>query len=152
MELSPQPHWFLALGLLNLNPAPSSVSTSALNAILNQIQVMENQIAQLSNQLVQIKIAIKNLSAGSAVSPSLGTTAPSVASTKYKFSSPLSYGNVSPEVAELQKRLTAEGFYSGPVSSYFGALTEAAVKVYQSAHGLDPLGHVGPGTRAELNK
>ena len=76
----------------------------------------------------------------------------SSATGNYKFYNPLVYGDKGDEVTELQNRLTAEGVYSGPVTGYFGSLTEAAVKKYQTMHGLTPLGNVGPGTRAELNK
>jgi N-acetylmuramoyl-L-alanine amidase len=53
---------------------------------------------------------------------------------------------------ELQKRLATEGLYTGPVTGYFGPLTETAVKAYQTKNGLDPAGIVGPKTRAVLNK
>ena len=47
--------------------------------------------------------------------------------------------------------LTALGFYSGPVTGFYGSLTETAVGQYQTAHGIDPAGYVGPSTRAALN-
>ena len=55
------------------------------------------------------------------------------------------------EVLELQKRLAAEGLLTATPNGYFGNATEAAVKAYQKAHGLDQKGFVGPGTRAALN-
>lgn len=57
------------------------------------------------------------------------------------------------EVTELQKRLTAEGFYTGSIDGKFGPLTDKAVREYQKAN--PPLridGIVGPKTRAVLNK
>ena len=69
----------------------------------------------------------------------------------YKFTIPLTVGSVGEEVTQLQERLTKEGVYSGPITGYYGALTEAAVEKYQTIHGLNPLGNVGPGTRAMLN-
>ncbi|MCC7160503.1 peptidoglycan-binding protein [Candidatus Nomurabacteria bacterium] len=57
------------------------------------------------------------------------------------------------EVPELQKRLTSEGFYAGPIDGKFGILTDQAVRAYQKAN--PPLridGIVGPKTRAVLNK
>ena len=45
-------------------------------------------------------------------------------------------------MTQLQKRLTALGFYSGPITGTFGPLTEAAVKKLQKAHGLTQAGYV----------
>ncbi len=69
-----------------------------------------------------------------------------------KISATLKLGMTSPEVTQLQKKLTALGLYSGPVTGYFGALTQSAVKEFQTSAKLDPLGFVGPATRAALNK
>ncbi len=55
------------------------------------------------------------------------------------------------DVAELQKRLTDEGVYSGPITGYFGPLTQAGVKEYQIKNGISAIGVVGPLTRAKLN-
>ena len=71
--------------------------------------------------------------------------------TVYKFYNPLNLGSQNADVTALQERLTSEGVYSGPVTGYYGALTEAAVKKYQGLHGLSQLGNVGPATRALLN-
>ncbi|MDD5318301.1 MAG: peptidoglycan-binding domain-containing protein [Candidatus Pacebacteria bacterium] len=68
------------------------------------------------------------------------------------FNKPLDLGSTGNDVTELQKRLTAEGLYSGPITSYYGSLTRAAVILYQSAHGINTLGNVGPATRTSLNK
>ena len=40
---------------------------------------------------------------------------------------------------------------SGPITGYYGTLTQAAVEKFQSAHNIDVNGYVGPGTRAALN-
>ena len=83
----------------------------------------------------------------------VGATTPSggTGTSGYKFYSPLGLGSEGADVTQLQNRLTTDGYYSGPITGYFGSLTMAAVKRYQSAHGLDPLGFVGPATRAALN-
>ncbi|MDB5254564.1 MAG: putative peptidoglycan-binding protein [Parcubacteria group bacterium] len=75
-----------------------------------------------------------------------------VPSTKFVFTKALSLRAEDTEVTELQKKLTALGMYSGPITGTFGSLTEAAVKKFQIKNGLSPLGSVGPGTRAALNK
>lgn len=72
--------------------------------------------------------------------------------TNYIFTIPLKSGSAGNEVRELQKKLTSEGVYSGPVNGNFGPLTQAAVKKFQKIHGLEQLGSVGPGTRSALNQ
>lgn len=85
---------------------------------------------------------------------SLSTTATASTSTGdgYVFSNFIGMGSTGTDVTELQKRLTALGFYSGPVTGTFGSLTQAAVKAFQAAHGITQAGYVGPGTRAALNQ
>jgi peptidoglycan hydrolase-like protein with peptidoglycan-binding domain len=63
----------------------------------------------------------------------------------------LTLGYQDAQVTALQQRLTALGVYSGPVTGYYGALTEQAVIKYQAAHGLSQTGAVGPATRTALN-
>jgi len=103
---------------------PASSQTAA--SIAAQIQALQNQITQVQ----------------------AGGTA---TASSFKFLSPLKLGDKNADVTQLQQRLTAEGVYSGPINGSFGPLTEAAVKAYQTKHGLTPLGSVGPGTRAALN-
>jgi hypothetical protein len=55
------------------------------------------------------------------------------------------------DVYLLQKALVREGFATFTPTGYFGFLTQAAVKRYQAAHGLDQVGNVGPLTRGSLN-
>lgn len=59
-------------------------------------------------------------------------------------------GNRGAEVAELQMRLRDSGFDPGPVDGVFGPETEVVVRQFQSAHGLEADGVVGPVTWAEL--
>lgn len=51
---------------------------------------------------------------------------------------------------ELQTRLKALGFDPGGIDGQWGRKTEAAVRSYQRARGLNPDGIVGPMTRAAL--
>ena len=72
---------------------------------------------------------------------------------KFIFTQWMRMGLKRTEVPELQKRLTAEGFYTGAIDGKFGKLTDLAVRAYQKAN--PPLridGIVGPLTRAVLNK
>ena len=54
---------------------------------------------------------------------------------------------------QLQQLLIAAGFLKIDAPTiYFGAQTEAALKAYQTAHGLDAVGYTGPKTRTLLNQ
>ncbi|MBU6231949.1 peptidoglycan-binding protein [Patescibacteria group bacterium] len=75
-----------------------------------------------------------------------------VSFTRYLYMGMTAQGRSDPDVLALQKRLSADGFFNGPLSGYFGPVTKSAVKAYQRANGLDPVGVVGPSTRALLNK
>jgi hypothetical protein len=70
----------------------------------------------------------------------------------FKFTLNMLVGSINNEVKELQKRLTAEGVYKGPITGYFGTLTQAGVQEYQTKHGIERVGVVGPKTRAVLNR
>lgn len=69
----------------------------------------------------------------------------------YVFTKYLAQGSEGAEVLALQKALVAGGYLKATPNSYFGLQTKAAVIKYQNAHGLTPLGVVGPTTRAVLN-
>jgi peptidoglycan hydrolase-like protein with peptidoglycan-binding domain len=56
------------------------------------------------------------------------------------------------QVSELQRRLTALGYFSGPVTGTFGPLTQTAVISFQQANGLTADGIVGAGTSDALRR
>jgi len=103
------------------------------------------QVQALQNQLLQLQAQQKNSSV-------TGVTGTASVASSFQFLKPLVVGSVGTDVTELQKRLTAEGVYSGPITGRYGTLTKEAVVKYQKFHGLTPLGTVGPGTRTLLNK
>ncbi len=70
----------------------------------------------------------------------------------FNFTRTLIVGSKGEDVKALQERLRDEGLYSGPITSYFGTLTEKAVKAYQEKNTLPSVGVVGPKTREILNK
>jgi hypothetical protein len=76
---------------------------------------------------------------------------PTATASSYSFVNPLTVGATGADVTALQQRLTSDGIYSGPITGYYGSLTEAAVEAFQTKHDLTPLGNVGPNTRALLN-
>ncbi len=70
----------------------------------------------------------------------------------YNFTSNLSVGSQGSEVNALQRMLIDGGYLSITApTGYFGALTKIALAKYQTAHGIDPVGYVGPLTRKALN-
>ena len=72
--------------------------------------------------------------------------------SNYVFTKPLAIGSRGEEVRELQMRLRALDYFDYPeITGYFGPVTEASVVKFQTANGIDPIGIVGPKTRAALN-
>ncbi len=68
------------------------------------------------------------------------------------FTADLSFGARSSDVSQLQTFLKDEGVYSGPVTGFFGALTQVAVKKFQTQNGITPaVGYFGMKTRAVAN-
>ncbi len=59
----------------------------------------------------------------------------------------LSFGEVSPQVAIIQRRLKELGFYRGSINSIYDQNTRTAVIGFQSVHGITPTGQVGITTR-----
>jgi peptidoglycan hydrolase-like protein with peptidoglycan-binding domain len=80
------------------------------------------------------------------------TSTPASSGDGYVFNNFIGLGQNGTDVLELQKRLTALGFFTGQATGYFGSVTEEAVKQFQTAHGIRAAGYVGPGTRAALNQ
>ncbi len=73
----------------------------------------------------------------------------------YAFSQNLTVGSSGNEVSELQSVLVEEGYLTMPAGiaqGYFGALTQSALKSYQTAKGISPAtGYFGPLTRTYIN-
>lgn len=67
------------------------------------------------------------------------------------FYSYLKPGSRGKEVSELQKRLVSEKYMTGPITGFFGQKTFNAVVLFQKENGINPIGLVGPLTRAVLN-
>jgi peptidoglycan hydrolase-like protein with peptidoglycan-binding domain len=57
-------------------------------------------------------------------------------------------GDTGPGVGEVQSVLKALGFYSGKVDDSAGPATDAAIRAFQTAAGIDPDGSFGPDSRA----
>jgi len=72
--------------------------------------------------------------------------------TTFKFTKSIKQGSSGTEVSELQKKLSALGYYKSKVDGKFGPTTDKAVKAFQKAHKIPQVGNVGPQTRSLLNK
>jgi peptidoglycan hydrolase-like protein with peptidoglycan-binding domain len=71
-------------------------------------------------------------------------------SNSFSTSQSLRQGDSGDAVSTLQTRLKAAGFYDGPITGYFGSLTESAVIRFQQARGLRADGVVGSATASAL--
>ena len=86
-----------------------------------------------------------------AASPPASSAPSSPAASAYVFTKVLTIGSTGAGVTALQNQLIALGYLKASATGYFGALTAAAVRKFQAAHGLAQVGYTGPATRAALN-
>lgn len=107
-------------------------ATSSTSDVAAELQSLQSQLAKLQSQ-------------------ASGSSSGSGGAAQYNFTEFLNVGSQNAQVTALQKQLTADGLYSGPITGYFGTLTEVAVGKFQAAHGIATKGYVGPSTRAALN-
>ncbi len=63
----------------------------------------------------------------------------------------LKRGSRGTVVSDLQKKLTTLGFFKGPITGYYGRITQAAVIKFQQAKGLPVDGVAGPNTLLVIN-
>lgn len=92
------------------------------------------------------------VSTGGRPAQSTTTTTPTIGIATSSFTRELKIGVSGTDVSALQTRLKTEGVYSGKISGYFGTLTQAAVKKFQTKYGIPAVGAVGPRTLQVLNK
>ncbi|HVZ75932.1 MAG TPA: polysaccharide deacetylase family protein [Candidatus Paceibacterota bacterium] len=135
--------------------AQASIQLTSGGVVLGaSIQILTDaQIAAILNLLTSFNAdqsVIDSVNAALHGEATSGTGG-SATSDGFVFTQTLQVGSTGNQVTELQKRLTAEGVYSGPITGYFGALTKAGVIAYQAKKGLPQVGIVGPMTRAALN-
>lgn len=87
--------------------------------------------------LVLINLCIICLAFYRTPSSALVSTEPSDPSTVDVVSQ---YGSQSDEVTQIQTRLKSWGYFSGPITGYYGTQTTEAVKKFQETHGLTATG------------
>ena len=113
----------------------SKVEEQAVESLLKKIAELKRKIASLQLQLAMMKTNQSNQYCS-------------------VFSGDLYYGMTSPEVKCLQQFLSNLGpeiYPEGLITGYFGPLTQAAVKRYQTSQRIITTGYFGPLTRAAVN-
>ncbi|MFC1787896.1 peptidoglycan-binding protein [Patescibacteria group bacterium] len=65
----------------------------------------------------------------------------------------MSLGAISQQVRDLQTALKCLGYFPADTNptAYYGPVTQASVRKFQSAHGIEVNGNVGPATRDQIN-
>lgn len=96
--------------------------------------------------------AAKPLDPTTAGTPSTTPTPATSVSSSFTFTKRLEVGVTNEEVKQLQILLKRLGYFGEDATGYFGNITKAAVVAFQKAEGIEPLGFVGPATRAALNE
>ena len=134
---------------ITVNGSTASTITSSNSTLISTIQSMQTQLAQILTQIQSMTTTLSQLEASAGVTTTSNATTAS--NGLYDFTQFLGVGSENADVTALQQYLIKKGFYSGPITGYFGTETQSAVKAYQSAHGIEAVGYVGPGTRAALN-
>jgi peptidoglycan hydrolase-like protein with peptidoglycan-binding domain len=143
------------LGFFPANLTPNGVFGPATEAAVKAFQ-KANGLAQVGFLGPGTRAALNggSSSASTPAAAPAATPASSAGGVGGTFKSLLNVGSRSDEVKALQDKLKSLGYLDPSTNStgFFGNLTAAAVKKFQSANGISPVGYVGPGTRAALNK
>lgn len=113
--------------------ARAQTSVDQLQALLQQVKVLQDQLAELQKKQGSTMTELKETIA---------------------LARDLREGMTSDEVTALQELLAADPdvYPEGVISGYFGPLTAKAVRKFQAKHGIETVGTVGPKTRAKLNE
>lgn len=140
---------------LSSNPGiPFSAALSSANLLVirgTSVGSASVNVCATSGGCVAIAVKVADAPAAPVSSVPVAV-APAPVRGAYKFANAIVVGDRGPEVVELQKRLKKEGIFTGEATGFFGAATLEAVKKYQVLHKLNPIGTVGPSTRAFLNE
>jgi hypothetical protein len=135
-------------------PAPTVatpvITSNTSGSLLTTIQTMQAQLGQMLLAIQAMQAQLTQLA--SSVSSATGvSSAASGAAFSGSFVSLLSLNSTGAEVTALQQKLIKAGYLSGSATGFFGPATQAALKKFQSAKGIDPTGYTGPSTRAALS-
>jgi hypothetical protein len=128
-------------------------SAMALSLVMGAVALpaQGQTVDELQGQIDQLMALVAQLQS------QLGTVS---APTSFTFTRDLTVGSTGEDVRQLQVLLNSQGHMvastgagsPGNESTYFGALTRAAVSAYQAANGISPTaGYFGPITRASVH-
>jgi peptidoglycan hydrolase-like protein with peptidoglycan-binding domain len=119
-----------------VSPSLASAETSSVQALLDQLKVLQERIAALTTAQTTTQ------------------TAKSEVMASLKLIRGLRQGMSGEDVTALQTLLAAdtETYPEGIVSGFYGQLTANAVKNFQRKHGIEAVGFVGPKTLQKLNE
>jgi hypothetical protein len=131
-------------------PAPIA-GTAAVSDALAAVLAMQKQLAQMLTEIQSMQSKLLQIAASLAANAPTRGASVAVSPVATLFFSDLAVGSSGDEVTALQNRLTAGGYYSGPVTGFYGSLTKAAVFRYQTARGVPSTGEIDAATRAALN-
>jgi putative chitinase len=106
----------------------------------------ERKIGYKVGDFVSAPYRYNNLAAGAVASPAPISGAGAGAGAAVSSQPSLRIGAQGAAVVDLQQRLRDAGFSPGPIDGDFGPQTQAAVRRFQAANGLDVDGWVGPQT------
>jgi hypothetical protein len=136
-------------------PTAQSGAVVVNTALLAEIQSLQTAVAQIltqvTTQIQSIQTQLNQLEAQVNAGSGSGISTSASAAVTNTFTELLTVGSNDAQVTALQRQLTVLGFYSGPITGYFGTLTGQAVMKYQTAHGIAASGYVDPSTRTALN-
>jgi len=149
----------LGTSTLAINPSGVVTWTPNSNDLGSHLFTVVAKDSNNNSYTTQLTLQVLPASAAPVVMPVPTTTsAPAPATTVqtgikfgYTFKNWLTVGSSGADVTALQQLLTKLGFYSGPVTGYFGNLTKGGVQNFQTANGFESIGSVGPLTRAALS-
>lgn len=120
-----------------------------LFSIDSNAQKQSKEVEDLKALLASLTVQLVNL-----MQRSSATSTPAAAQPAAKpptFARNLDIGSRGDDVTMLQEMLIEQKYLPGEPTGYFGALTKEAVRLLQIDHALEPVGTVGPKTRAVLN-
>lgn len=119
-----------------------NVATNDLSVVSEEEQKDENQATAISesDDVVSVTAMVKKPVGACGIT--------------YQFLHYLMPEDVNSEVRRLQEVLICLGYFplNQASTAIFGPVTQQAVKDFQSAHGIEPVGYVGPSTVKTLNQ
>ncbi len=130
--------------------AATSISVPTAQAA-NEASAVVSRMDVIIKQMEALKAEFATLVSSVGATPS-GAVLGSQTSSKPVFTLSLEPGETNDDIKKIQKLLATdpEVYPYGVASGFFGPKTEEGIKNFQTRFGLDPVGVVGPATKALL--